>query len=775
MNLVAAPFRLAMDALAAGRTEDALPLLRACLDIGDEAALARLNLGMALADLGRLAEAVPHLRAARQALPHLAEPRFRLGQIAAQQQRWEEARAAFEGALAAEPGHVMSLAGLATLAEARGETAQAMLLVAQALLLAPQDHGLLLMQARLQGSGAQVLALLDAAAGGMEAVRLAASLIDREMLRERAAMAPLEWRWQAALGLAELAAGGAAGRAAGGGETGIATLRLATILSDDAPALLALLGLHLAEQRRHAEAEPLLAEAILTQPCDAHLRSQHGITLLRLHRLAEARLVLEAAVADFGPLPSLLCNLALTLCGQGLQEEALAVSEQAGDSALALGCRIGIQPYHPRHGSAASLHATACLLGSRLPRGTLPPHAPGFAPERRLRVGFLSASFGRHPVGWLTLAGVEALPREAIEVVCYSLKPMSDTLARRFHARADLWRELPRLDDFALSQTIRADAPDILVDLGGHGEGGRVAALAHRAAPVQVKWVGAQSATTGVPSMDWLLTDAWQTPSGSEAHYTEALLHMPDGYVCYTPPPWAPPVASLPALARGHVTFGCFNNLAKITPEVLAAWGNILGAVPRSRLVLRTHGLGDPATRAQFLSRADAAGLPVERLDLHGPSPHEALLDGYNAIDVALDPFPYAGGLTACEALWMGVPLVAMAGSSFAGRHAVSHLNNIGLGNWVAGDKAGYIARAVAAAHEIPALAGLRAGMRARMSASPLMDAPRFGANLAAALRHAWRERGTAYSESAAPRLAGALNSRPIRRRHDHEGVPQRL
>ena len=198
----------------------------------------------------------------------------------------------------------------------------------------------------------------------------------------------------------------------------------------------------------------------------------------------------------------------------------------------------------------------------------------------------------------------------------------------------------------------------------------------------------------------------------------------------------------LPALRdenpRRHVTFGCFNNLAKITPDVLACWAAILHAVPRSRLVLRTHALGDVGTRDAFLARCD---LDPSRLDLHGYTPHEELLDGYNAIDIGLDPFPYAGGLTACEALWMGVPLVAMAGSSFAGRHAVSHLNNVGLGDWVAEDAAGYVARAVAAARDLPALALLRAGLRGRMEASPLMDAPRFGTSLAAALRHAWQAR----------------------------------
>jgi predicted O-linked N-acetylglucosamine transferase (SPINDLY family) len=174
---------------------------------------------------------------------------------------------------------------------------------------------------------------------------------------------------------------------------------------------------------------------------------------------------------------------------------------------------------------------------------------------------------------------------------------------------------------------------------------------------------------------------------------------------------------------------------------VLAAWGQILISLPKARLILRTHALRDAATASLLITRAAAAGIPVERLELNGQSTHDELLAAYHDIDIALDPFPYAGGLTACEALWMGAPLVAMAGSSFAGRHAVSHLNNIGLGNWVAEDVEGYVARAVAAAHELPALAELRAGMRARMKTSPLMDAPRFAANLTAALRHAWRLR----------------------------------
>jgi len=734
MNLPLSPLRLALNALSSGETEAALPLLRQCLDRGEDAVLAGLNLGIALTNLGRLAEAVPHLQAARAALPHLAEPRFRLGQIAGQQQRIAAARDLFNEALMLQSDHVMSMAGLAMLEEGQGNAEDARQWVAQAMLLEPDEPGLLLMHARLFGDAASCRALLSQRLGGVEAAQLAAMQLDIEELREAAAAAPLEWRWQAALGLALLAAEEL--------EPGFAALRLACILADDAPELEALLGLQLAGQNRHAEAEPLLAAGIAASHGNANLRASHALTLLRLNRLEEARLAFEAAIADFGPQPELICNLALTLSNQGLQDESLRISDEGGNTVASLGCRMGIQPYHPIEGSAAALHRTARRLGAALPHPVAAPHPPGFDPERRLRVGFFSGHLGHHPVGWLTLSAIEALPEAEIEVACYSLKPKNDVLAQRFHARAELWRELqPRLDNAALAAAIRADHPDIVVDMGGHGEGGRVTALAQRAAPVQIKWVGAQSATTGVPAMDWMLTDAWETPPGSEAHYTEALLRMPDGYACYTPPPWAPPVAALPALSRGHITFGCFNNLSKITPEVLTAWGRILASLPWARLVLRTHALSDPPTRARLITRAAAAGMPVERLELHGPASHEALLAAYNDIDIALDPFPYAGGLTACEALWMGVPLVAMAGSSFAGRHAVSHLNNIGLGHWVTEDVEGYVARAVAAAHDLPALAELRAGMRARMKSSPLMDAPRFATNFAAALRHAWRLR----------------------------------
>jgi predicted O-linked N-acetylglucosamine transferase (SPINDLY family) len=188
------------------------------------------------------------------------------------------------------------------------------------------------------------------------------------------------------------------------------------------------------------------------------------------------------------------------------------------------------------------------------------------------------------------------------------------------------------------------------------------------------------------------------------------------------------------------VTFGCFNNLAKITPAVLAAWAAILHRVPGSRLMLKAHQLADASTRDRLRRSFVAAGIADDRIILRAGSPHRALLDAYNAIDIVLDPFPYSGGLTTCEALWMGVPTITMPGETFASRHSTSHLSNVGLADWVAPNLAAYQDMAVARAADLPALARLRAGLRAQVKASPLCDAPRFGRNLGAALRHAWRE-----------------------------------
>jgi protein O-GlcNAc transferase len=264
-------------------------------------------------------------------------------------------------------------------------------------------------------------------------------------------------------------------------------------------------------------------------------------------------------------------------------------------------------------------------------------------------------------------------------------------------------------------------------------------ACANRLAPVQIKWVGMQAHSSGVAEMDWFLTDRWETPDGFDPLYSEKLLRLTDGYVCYSPPPHAPDVMPLPALANGFITFGCFSNLAKITPRVIETWAEILHRIPAARLILKTHQLSDGPTADGFLADFAALGISGDRIELRGSSGHRAFMGEYGDIDIVLDPFPYSGGLTTCEALWMGVPTITLPGEIFASRHSASHMSNAGLPDWLAGSVKDYIEMAVARAADRRALSELRAGLRAKVRQSPLCDAPRFGRNPGAALRHTWQ------------------------------------
>ncbi len=345
-----------------------------------------------------------------------------------------------------------------------------------------------------------------------------------------------------------------------------------------------------------------------------------------------------------------------------------------------------------------------------------------------------------HPVGWLTLAGFECLNPAGFELVGIAPYFPADQLARRFRAAARGWIDPAGKSDTQLAEEIRACGIDILIDLGGYGDTGRMTACAFRPAPVQVKWVGMQTHSTGLPEIDWFLTDRWETPEGFAGFYTERLLEMPDGYVCYTPPADAPEVAPPPMAARGHPTFGCFCNLAKVNARVIAAWSAVLQAVPRSRFILKSHPLVDAEVAARIRAAFGRHGIAPERLELRGPSAHRAFLAEWGDVDIALDTFPYSGGLTTVEALWMGVPTLTLPGQSFCARHSLSHLSNVGLGEWAASDVADYVAQAAARAADPASLAALRAGLRARVRQSPLCDARRFGANLGTALRRAWED-----------------------------------
>jgi predicted O-linked N-acetylglucosamine transferase (SPINDLY family) len=296
------------------------------------------------------------------------------------------------------------------------------------------------------------------------------------------------------------------------------------------------------------------------------------------------------------------------------------------------------------------------------------------------------------------------------------------------------------VDDATAAQQIRDDGIHILIDLGGHTRFNRLATFARKPAPVQVSWLG-YFATTGVPGMDYLLTDAISVPPQDLAHFTEDIVYLPETRLCFTQPAEDVNVAPLPASINGHITFGCFQNLRKINDKVLDLWARVLHAVPSSVLLIKNKQLEDPITRQNFVKQMAAAGIVRDRVIMEGQSSYRDYLEAYADVDLMLDTFPFPGGTTTCEALWMGVPTLTLTGDRMISLQGASMLSCVGLTDWIAADSDDYVAKATAKAADTAALAQLRAGLRARMAGSALVDAVRFSRHFESALEHMWLER----------------------------------
>jgi hypothetical protein len=347
------------------------------------------------------------------------------------------------------------------------------------------------------------------------------------------------------------------------------------------------------------------------------------------------------------------------------------------------------------------------------------------------------------------------LDRKRLQPFAYFIGAYRDGVTEQFR-QMTTWRDVADLDMDALVRRIRADEIDILVDLTGHTRGNRLAAFAQGAAPVQLSWLGYYG-TTGVAAMDYVLMDAWHVPPGSEKHFTERVVRLPHSRFCYQPVPFAPPVAPLPCRRNGHVTFGSFNNTAKLNPEVFAVWAAVLNKVPNSKLVLKWRSLMAASTRQALVENFARHGVAADRLDLRPASPHDDLLAQYGDIDIALDPFPFSGGHTSCEALWMGVPVVTWPHARPVSRQTLSLIGAMGkpewLDRWVATSAEDYGTKAAALAADADALAGIRAQLRDVMRRSPLMDGPAFAKDLTQILESLMR----AHERSAAAPVRGRV------------------
>ncbi|MFI4940487.1 MAG: peptide-binding protein, partial [Burkholderiales bacterium] len=315
----------------------------------------------------------------------------------------------------------------------------------------------------------------------------------------------------------------------------------------------------------------------------------------------------------------------------------------------------------------------------------------------------------------------------------------ADALTERIKACCHGWHSAAGLSDARLAQLIRDDSIDILIDLSGHTAHNRLPMFAWKPAPVQASWLG-YFATTGITAIDYLIADSWTLPETEEMNFTETIWRLPETRLCFTPPDVSIAVSSLPALANNHITFGCFNNLSKMNDAVVALWATVLHAVPQSCLFLKAKQLSEASVRHSVLERFASYDIAADRLKLEGSSPRATYFCAYHQVDIALDPFPYPGGATTAEALWMGVPVLTLAGERFLPRQGIGLLMNAGLPEWVAADAGDYVARAVSHAADLQRLAALRKGLRQQVLTSPLYDAPRFARHFEAALRGMWTQ-----------------------------------
>jgi len=358
------------------------------------------------------------------------------------------------------------------------------------------------------------------------------------------------------------------------------------------------------------------------------------------------------------------------------------------------------------------------------------------APERRLRIGYVSSNFNRHCQALFTLPLLEQHNRENFELFAYASLARSDEVTSELRQHFAHWHDISRLDAAAAAALIRSHRIDILIDLTMHMSVSLLGIFACKPAPVQIAWL-AYPGTTGLSTIDYRVTDRHLDPPDQPAQpYAERSLSVPDTFWCYRPGPGVPPVSELPARARGYITFGCLNSFWKLNDDCLRLWARVLGAVPSSRLVLLAP---DGAARARVSEALSRAGVADGRVVFVSRRPRAEYLALYGQIDICLDTLPYNGHTTSLDAFYMGVPVVSLIGDTVVGRAGFCQAQNLGLPQLVSDSKDGFVRAATALCADSIKLAALRQSLRQRMQSSPLMDAPRFATNLEGQYREAWR------------------------------------
>ena len=503
------------------------------------------------------------------------------------------------------------------------------------------------------------------------------------------------------------------------------------------------LGLALQALAQHTEAMTWYEKALAIEPRYANAHYNLGNLLRQLERPEDAVAAYETALALKPDLDRASLGLIVALLSLWRLDDAIAELRKAlairPDLPVARSDLVYLSLFRPQetpetlfalHRDWAKFHAPAIsTLDLRF--------ACAADPDRRLRVGYVSPDFRDHAEYDFVAPVLEAHDRRQVEVVCYSDVARPDRYTKHLVAEVEHWVTIHGMDDADVAERIRSDGIDILVDLAGHTGNNRLKVFAAKPAPVQVAWVGYPE-TRGLEAVDYRISDAVLDPEGSERFSTEKLIRLPQSF-CWRSRFEAGPVQAPPVTRTGYITFGSLNQLHKMTRQVIEAWARVLRTEPRSRLFLVASALANPSVGERVAACFAEEGIGRDRLVLASTVPAPDHLALYNQIDIGLDPFPFNGHTTSCEAMWMGVPVVTLCGDRRASRTGASMLTVIGLPELIAATADAYVEIAVSLAHDLDRLAALRAGMRERLQTSPLCDVEAMTRAVETAYRRAWR------------------------------------
>jgi predicted O-linked N-acetylglucosamine transferase (SPINDLY family) len=660
------------------RNEDALHLIERSIQINSRSAVYFNNYGLVLIALGRLDDAETAYRRAVMLQPDYADALYSIGWILQQKELFEEALSNYERVLRLRPDY----------------------------LAAYNNAGNILSRLRKW---------------------------DLAITTYRKAIAIQPSYPDAHINL------GTALKELGKNDEAIAAYQKAIAVEPNFPEAYNNLGNVLKASGRIAESAAAYHRAIELRPDYADAYHNLAIALFGLHKIDESIAASREAIRFNPNLAGAHNNLANVLKAAGRLDEAIE-SYRTGASlsteSYAQANLMQAITFHPDYGPR-QIYEEHVLWNDRFARPLAPAskeYPNDRNPNRRLKIGYVSAYFRDHCQAFFIVPLLAHHNHEQFEVYCYADVPRPDAVTNRIRGYADQWRDIDRLSEEQIAQAVRKDQIDILIDLTLHMDRNHMLAFARKPAPVQVTWLG-YPGTTGLTAIDFRLSDPMLDPGFDDAYYSEKTVRLPTSFWCYDPLTKEPAVNELPAFNNGYVTFGCLNNLSKVTDRTIELWANVMLATPNSHLLLLAP---EGSARQRALGLLEKRGFPEDRIEFAHWMPRPEYLKKYHKIDICLDPYPCPGHTTSMDSLWMGVPVVNLPGSTAIARGGISILTNIGLPNLIAQSEEHYISIASDLAADLPRLSELRRTLRDRMEASPLMDAPRFTQDFEAALNEMW-------------------------------------